>query len=230
MEHSLPRAIAVDASGNAYLTGYTGDAQFPVTAGAYETTPNYKGGQAFALKLNPAGTLIWATYVGGSSAESPNSGSLDSSGNVWIGGYFFGNSPTTSALFANSEEGDFLSELSADGAALLYCEEFPGGAVGQAMALDPTGTVHVAGGAGLISTITPAQPPAARILGIRNAAAGQLSGRISPAEVISIFGFGLGPANPAIATPSNGFFLTSLAGVQVLFNGVAVPLLYVSDS
>jgi len=71
---------------------------------------------------------------------------------------------------------------------------------------------------------------APRIFGMINAAAGQLSGRVSPGEVISIFGFGLGPSTPVSATPKNGFFPTSLGGVQVLVNGAAIPLLYVSAS
>jgi uncharacterized protein (TIGR03437 family) len=83
---------------------------------------------------------------------------------------------------------------------------------------------------GLTSAITPGQPSAARILGIMNAAGAVVSGRISPSEVISIFGFGLGPSTPMSATPNNGLFPTDLAGVQVLLNGSPIPLLYVSPS
>ena len=80
--------------------------------------------------------------------------------------------------------------------------EFPSGAVGQVVVIDQSGVIHVAGETGLISTVTPAQPFASRILGIINAAGGVLSGRISPSEVISIFGFGLGPAIPVTAAPN----------------------------
>jgi uncharacterized protein (TIGR03437 family) len=70
-----------------------------------------------------------------------------------------------------------------------------------------------------------------RIYGIANAAYGPLLGRIVPAELISIYGSHIGPATPAWATAdASGLLPTSLAGVQVFFNGVAVPLLYVSDS
>jgi len=70
-----------------------------------------------------------------------------------------------------------------------------------------------------------------RIFGIANAAYGPLLGRIVPAEVISIYGPHIGPATPVTATASaSGLLPTSLAGVQVFFNGVAMPLLYVSDS
>jgi uncharacterized protein (TIGR03437 family) len=69
-----------------------------------------------------------------------------------------------------------------------------------------------------------------RIFGIANAAYGPLLGRIVPAELISIYGPHIGPATPVTATATSGFLPTSLAGVKVLINGVAVPLLYVSDS
>jgi uncharacterized protein (TIGR03437 family) len=52
-----------------------------------------------------------------------------------------------------------------------------------------------------------------------------------PGELISIYGPHIGPATPVTATANAaGFLPTSLAGVQVLCNGVAAPLLYVSDS
>ena len=222
-------AIAADAAGDAYLTGTTGG--FQTTPGAYQTSIVVNTINAFAIKFNPAGTTLWATYLGGVGADTAKSISLDSSGNVWLVGTAFLSFPTTSSLFAAGESGDFLSELSANGAALLYSAEFPYGAVGQSVAVDETGQVHVAGKYGLVSAITPAEPIASRILGIVNAAAGQFAGRIAPGEVISIFGFGLGPATPVTATPgSNGRFPTSLGGVQVLVNGAAIPLLYVSAS
>jgi len=227
-------AIATDAAGDAYLTGYTNDPAFPATAGAYQTILNAAVSQeslppdAFAIKLNPSGATLWATYLGGPGTDVANSISVDSSGDVWLTGNNAAGFPGTSR-WSVSMAGNFLAELSANGSALLYSEEFPQGAVGQGVSVDPQTVIHVAGETGLISTITPTQPAAARILGIVNAAAGQLSGRTSQGEVISIFGFGLGPNAPISAAPgSNGFFPNSLAGVQVLVNGAAIPLLYVS--
>ena len=98
------------------------------------------------------------------------------------------------------------------------------------MAIDPADVVHVTGSDGLVSTIAPAQQSTPRIPGIVNAAAGQFSGRVAPGEVISIYGYGLGPTTPAIAMPGASAFPTQLGGVQVLVNGVPIPLLYVSDS
>jgi uncharacterized protein (TIGR03437 family) len=79
--------------------------------------------------------------------------------------------------------------------------------------------------------VAPSGTTAMRIFGIANAAYGPLLGRIVAAELISIYGPHIGPATPATATADpSGALPTSLAGVQVLINGVAMPLLYVSDS
>lgn len=228
-------SVAADAAGNAYLTGYTNDPLFPATAGGYQPILNGQPSQsavpdAFAIKLNPSGKALWATYLGGPGYDQANSISLDSSGDVWLAGVNAAGFPIKASVFNATGAGDFLAELNAAGASLLYSTEFPAGTVGQGVAVDGSGTVHVAGEAGLISTIIPAQPFASPIFGIANAAAGQISGRVAPGELISIFGFGLGPATPVSAAPANGVFPTSLAGVQVLVNGTAIPLLYVSDS
>jgi len=66
--------------------------------------------------------------------------------------------------------------------------------------------------------------------GIVNAASGR-STPIAPGEIISIFGTFLGPANSTAMTPSaDGFFPISYSGTQVLVNGSAIPILFVSGS
>jgi hypothetical protein len=62
-------AIAVDAAGNAYVTGFTGSTDFPVTPGAFQAA---KPGldNAFVLRLNPSrSALIHSTYLGGNDQE-----------------------------------------------------------------------------------------------------------------------------------------------------------------
>ena len=65
-------SIAADASGNAYVTGWSSSSNFPTTAGAFQTTfggGNYNG-DAFVTKLNSTGSaLVYSTYLGGSSNE-----------------------------------------------------------------------------------------------------------------------------------------------------------------
>jgi uncharacterized protein (TIGR03437 family) len=74
------------------------------------------------------------------------------------------------------------------------------------------------------------------LLGIANSAATRVSGITTPLELISLYGSGIGPTMPLTAQiqnigPGNQNVVTnSLGGYQVLFNGVAAPLLYVSAS
>ena len=215
-----PRPVAMDASGNAYVTGYTYGPDFPATPGAYRTT--YDAGhnpEAFAMKLSPVGTTVWATLLGGQGNFNTTAAaiSLDSADNVWLTG-------------ENAQSANFVAQLSADGSALPYLAEFPPAEAGQDIAVDQSGVVYFAGPIGLISTITPTQPLTPRVLSIANAGSGQLSGLIAPGEIISLFGTGLGPAIPVAASPLNGLFPTSLGGVQVLVDDMPIPLLYVSAS
>jgi uncharacterized protein (TIGR03437 family) len=131
--------------------------------------------------------------------------------------------------------GEFLAELNSTGSALSYSATFPVDTVAQALAADSTGTVHVAGATGLISAFpegsAPGQTSAPWMFGITNAAGGDLSGRLAPGELISIYGLHLGPAAPAWGTfDSAGFLPTTLGGVQVTINGTPAPLLYVSGA
>ncbi len=104
---NLAIGIAVDSSGNAYVTGTTNTTNFPVTTNAFQKTyggttdlPNgvagcidfisgqFPCGDAYVVKLNPTGTAItWATYLGGSTADIGYSIKLDAKGDVWVGGY-----------------------------------------------------------------------------------------------------------------------------------------------
>ena len=78
--------IAVDASGNAYVSGYTYSSDLPVTAAIQST--NAGEYDAFVAELNPAGNaLLYLSYLGGNGSDAASSIALDLSGNVYVAGW-----------------------------------------------------------------------------------------------------------------------------------------------
>src|SRR5262249_53992315 len=126
-------SIAVDAAGNAYVTGSTFSPDFPLHTSLQQATENCDGhtsSDIFIAKLNPAGSaLVYATYLGGSSDDSNASIALDATGNVHVAGTTsLRDFPTTSGVFQPVCSRDtfdvcsdvFVAKLSPDGSSLVY--------------------------------------------------------------------------------------------------------------
>jgi hypothetical protein len=148
--------IAVDSSGNAYVSGGTSSTNFPVSDGAYQTT--YGGGDddAFVTKLNPTGTkLVYSTYLGGSDLDYAGSIAIDSSANAYVTGQTYSsNFPTTPEAFQAKQpecsgcSGGFVSKLNPTGTALVYSTYLGGNKYdfGSGVAVDGSGDAYVTGG------------------------------------------------------------------------------------
>jgi uncharacterized protein (TIGR03437 family) len=232
-------ALAADAAGNAYVTGWTWDPHLPVTAGAYQKTfhgwseiDNYAPippSDAYAMKLNPSGTsVVWGSYLGGAATDQATAAALDASGNLWVAG------TTVSTEFPNaqgwSSGNDFIVEFNSAGTALPYSGRYPGGTASETLALDGSGLLHVATATGVVSAVAASTNPAMRPWVVANAASNVAGGQVAAGEVISVYGPHIGPFPAVTATPTNGFMPTTLGGTQVLINGIPAPLLYASDS
>jgi uncharacterized repeat protein (TIGR01451 family) len=117
------RGIAVDASGNAYVTGDAAGVQ--ATAGALQPNPG-GGGDAFLIKLNPGGSIVYATNLGGSGNDYGAAIAIDPDGNAYVtGATASGDFPVTAGAFQTSLEGlysnaAFVSKVNPMGSALLY--------------------------------------------------------------------------------------------------------------
>ena len=143
------RAIAVDASGSAVVTGFTTSADFPLTAGAVQG--DLKGRQdAFALRLNPAGTgLIWSTLLGDGTTTAIGL-ALDAAGDAYVGGISDGAGfPVTPQAFARTRPGiqsGVVAKLDAAGH-LVYATYLGGsGADGvNGVAVDASGAAYLTG-------------------------------------------------------------------------------------
>ncbi len=141
--------IAVDVSGNAYVTGRTNSIDFP-TAQPFQgaLSSNY---DVFVSKLAPSGTaLTYSTYLGGAGDDQSKGLALDGSGNAYVTGISNSTDFPTGQAFQGTNAGDydaFVSKLASSGTALIYSTYLGGTGTdeGNGIALDPSGKAYVAG-------------------------------------------------------------------------------------
>jgi hypothetical protein len=153
------RAMAVDSTGNLYVTGPVGGRGFqPINA----FQPNHSGGgqEAYVLKLNPEGSrILYSSYLGGSRADTTCCIAVDREQNVYVAGNTTSSDfPTVSPFqpnlvlveygsFGEREPDAFISKINAQGTALLY-STYLGGNGSDAvsgLAVDAEGQVYAGG-------------------------------------------------------------------------------------
>lgn len=150
-------AIAVDATGAAYVTGFTGSSDFPTVNAFQGTNAGGFGNEpfdAFVTKLSPSGdALVYSTYFGGSDWEFATGIGVDAAGNAAIGGEtksadmptFVPFQPNIGSVDRGSD--GFVAKLSAAGNVLLF-STFLGGTSDETVtgvASDAAGAVYVTG-------------------------------------------------------------------------------------
>lgn len=149
-----------------------------------------------------------------------------------------GTSAPFTATFVPSTGGDFLTVMPSSGTTPATLTLSVNATVASTLAAGTySGDVQVSSGTGAVQTVkvtlavSPAGTPV--ILSVNSAASFQ-PGAVSPGEIVTIFGNGIGPATPSTGTPfaptSSGTVPTTLAGVNVTFNGAAAPLIFVAPN
>jgi hypothetical protein len=156
------QGIAVDASGDAYVTGDTLSSDFPATPGAFQTTcgggpGNCTIGDGFVAKLTSDGSgLVYSTYLGGSSVDQALGIAVDASGNAYVtGGTSSSDFPTTPGAFETTcpaqdsctPGAGFVTKLNSPGSALVYSTYLGGshGGAGFGIVVDNSGDAYVTG-------------------------------------------------------------------------------------
>ncbi len=157
---SFGRGIAVDATGAAYVTGYTfsTEATFPVTVGPDLT---HNGGgilpyDAFVAKVNPAGTgLDYAGYIGGDERDFSHGIAVDAMGAAYITGYTYSTETTfpvtvgPDVTFNGGLNDAFVAKVKSDGTGLDYAGYIDGegetDSIGYGIAVDSVGSAYITG-------------------------------------------------------------------------------------
>jgi uncharacterized protein (TIGR03437 family) len=253
-------AIAVDSSGNAYVTGSVTSEDFPLANAIDSTLGSHAVGDAFVAKLNPAGSaLVYSTYLGGGSEDDPYALAIDQSGNVYVTGRTNSSDfPLTNPIQTTRFAFDmFVTEINAAGSARLF-STFIGGngsESGRGIAVDRLGNIHIAGEG--TSTDFPVVKP---LQGSNGGGAGPQDGLVlllgtaqpSNGPVITAVSDNLVDGGPVV--PGGWFYVkgtelsdvqriwgsgdfpdsnalpTDLNGVEVWVNGAPVPVYFISPT
>jgi hypothetical protein len=174
--NDMANGVAVDALGEAVVTGYTNSVDFPtkdpIEPYLHQAFQNIYPNDVFVTKFSADGSkLLYSTYLGGDGNDRGGAVALDSAGNAYITGTCVGDSinspfPTTPDAARPTPGLAFLTKISNDGSRILYSTYLDGGGgsdlllfkVPAGIALDSAGNIYVAGSTEAV--IFPATPGA----------------------------------------------------------------------
>ncbi|HEY6446185.1 MAG TPA: choice-of-anchor D domain-containing protein [Acidobacteriaceae bacterium] len=144
--------LAVDATGAAYVTGYTDSPEFPTTAGAYQTAwPNQGQYAGFVTKLNPAlagnAGLVYSTLLSGEGLSQGEDIAIDGAGDAFVISSAAPGFPVTPGAYnfdGPSDSGAYLTKLNPQGTDLVF-SAYLGPAFPAGVVVDGSGSAYVTG-------------------------------------------------------------------------------------
>ena len=217
--------LAIDSAGNAVVSGSTASTDFPATADAEPKrfagspclltagTPfGYPPlvtlcGDAFAAKLDATGSVVYATTLSGSDAESATAAAFGAGGSLYVAGWTRSNNfPIAGTPVADARYPATCTDSNSPSSSQSFpCED------GFLARIDFTG---------------PAAQPALQVVNFGSV----LETPVAPAEIVLLFGAAIGPDSPALLQlDSSNRITTILSGTRVLFDGVVAPLIRVDS-
>lgn len=158
LDSDFATAIALNDSGEAYVTGLTWSTDFPTTINSLQPAdPGNRGSiEAFVTRISVDGSaLVYSTYLGGTGGAAGRGLATDSSGSAFVAGGAGPGFPTTSNSFEGSPPGGvgggFVTKLSPDGSKLIYSTYLAGTngpGTASSIAVDSSGDAYVTGRTG----------------------------------------------------------------------------------
>jgi hypothetical protein len=231
----LGNAIAVGPSSNVFVAGTTTSSDFPVTAGVLQSTPKNANKTGFVARLDTtksnAQSLVYSTFLGGSSQDAADAIAVDASGNAYVGGNTLSSdfptipgAPQFTRTTGTSSMG-YVSVLNATGTALSFSTYF-GGSGGNALAgigLDAATPPNIYVGGGTASSDFPVTAGAFQTTFKTGAA---FVAKLSPAAATGVI---LSPStvnfgNQAVGIQSQGQIVTlaNLTGGSLTITNVSI--------
>jgi photosystem II stability/assembly factor-like uncharacterized protein len=196
----LPTAIAVDPTGSAFITGSTTSPDLTVTPGAFQSA--YHGSSlemGFVLKVNAAGALDYATYLGGSGRDSSSGIAVDAAGSAYVTGYTSSTDfpVTAQALQADNASNNLSRSTNGGGNWQIYGRGLPSSEATTIIVIDP---------------VTPSTLYAGTNVGMYKSTDGGANWRIIAEVHGPVTALAIDPKNPA----------TLYASALVIPNGIGV--------
>ena len=148
-DYDIGTGIAVDSAGNIYVAGTANSLDFPTSPSAYQK--ELKGSDIFITKFDPTGrTVLYSTFLGGTSTENATGVSVDSNGNVYVTGSTASSDfPTTAGAYKRTiNRGDtFVAKLNTAGSDLIFSTLLGGSGneISYGIAADSANNVYVTG-------------------------------------------------------------------------------------
>ena len=232
-------ALAVDAAGAAYVGGSTHGPNFPTTPGAFQTAfhddlsngSSGPVGDGFLVKLSPDGsTLEYATFLGEVGADRVAGVAVRDDGSAVVAGFSaIADELAAGEGFLASGAG-YVATVLPDGSGLASLTRVAGGARSPSGAFAfsaDTGQVAFSTDPGVVVRLDALTEPEPGVWALTGAPELGLARFVAPGELVSLYGVGIGPAEPAsFALDANGRVPTELGGVRVEIDGTPAPILY----
>ena len=225
-------AVAVDSSGNAYVTGATQNANFPTTTGAFQTScgtsANCNGGltDAFVTVFKPDGSgFVYSTFLGGGNADQGNGIAVDAAGEAFVAGLTESNAdfPTKSPLqgaFGGGNQDAFVAKLNAAGSGLVYSTYLGGNEDDSAtsIAVDGGGNAYITGRTSS-SDFPTASPTQASLDGVDDAFVSEIGATGSQLAFSTFLGGSLGENTSTAGVGAIGGIAVDSTGADVYVTG-----------